>query len=153
MSLASELMLNALRDELNGGRMFWFSGPVPASPDDALDMLNDHTQLVEFTESGDGVTGLTFDAPSGNAMLKAAAESWSGLIAFDGAEDSEDTLNASFYRFCADGDDGRGVASSPRIQGTIGTVGANILMASTALTANGSNTQGLSYFAVTEDDT
>ncbi|HRO59335.1 MAG TPA: hypothetical protein PK177_09255 [Burkholderiaceae bacterium] len=144
-------MLTALKDELDGGRMYWFSGPVPTSADDALDMVNDHTQLVMMTESGDGSTGLTFAVPAGTAMLKNAGETWSGLIAFDGAEDSETTLTATFYRFCAAGDNGRGAASSARIQGTIGAPGSNIPMTSAALTANTVNTQGLSYFAVIED--
>lgn len=151
MSYASEVALAALKDALDGGRMYWFNGPVPASADDALDMGSDHTQLVEMTESGDGVTGLTFEAPSGTAMLKAGGETWSGLIAFDGANDSETTLEATFYRFCAEGDDGRGAATGPRLQGTIGPPGSNIPMTSNELTANAVNTQGLSYFAVTED--
>ena len=150
MSTASEIALAALKAEFDGGRMFWFAGPVPATADEALDMVADHTQLVEMTESGDGVTGLTFQAPSGSAMVKAAAEDWSGLIAFDGAEDAETTLTATFYRFCTDGDTGRGVASAPRLQGTIGGPEADVPMISAALTANGSNTQGMSYFAVTE---
>lgn len=151
MTIASEIALAALKDELDGGRMYWFSGPVPASSDDPLDMGDDHTQLVMMTESGDGSTGLTFDAPSGNAMTKAAAETWSGLIAFDGAESGETTLTATFYRFCAAGDNGRGAASSPRLQGTIGGPGSGIPMVSAELTRNGSNTQGMSYFAVVED--
>lgn len=151
MTIASDLMLSALRDELNGGRKFWFSGPVPANADEPLDMVNDHTQLVEFTEGGDGVTGLTFEAPSGGAMLKTASEVWSGLVDFDGAEAAEDTLTATFYRFCADGDDGRDAGTTARIQGTIGTAGTNILMANPDLTDNDLNTQGLSYFAVTEE--
>lgn len=151
MSIASEIALAALKSELDGGRMYWFAGPVPASADDALDMDNDHTQLVEMTESGDGATGLTFESPSGNAMTKAAAETWSGTIAFDGAEDGEDELVATFYRFCADGDNGRGTATGPRLQGTIGGPGSDIPMTSSVLVDNGSNTQGLSYFAVVED--
>lgn len=151
MSKASEVMLSALKTELDGGRMYWFAGPVPASADDALDMDNDHTQLVEMTESGDGVTGLTFDSPVGNAMTKAAGETWSGLISFDGAEDEESTLTATFYRFCADGDDGRGAATGPRLQGTIGGPGSDIPVTSAELTDNGVNTQGMSYFAVIED--
>lgn len=151
MATASEIALAALKAELDGGRMFWFSGPVPADENEALDMATDHTQLVEMTESGDGVTGLTFEAPSGTAMTKAAAEDWSGLIAFDGAEDGETTLTATFYRFCADGDDGRGAASGPRLQGTIGAPGSSIPMVNADLTSNGSNTQGVGYFAVTEE--
>lgn len=150
MATASEIALGALKDTLDGGRLFFFAGPVPATAEDALDMGTDHTQLVEMTESGDGSTGLTFEAPSGTAMVKAAGEVWEGLIAFDGAEDGETTLTATFYRFCTDGDNGRGAATDPRIQGTIGGPEADMPMSNPSLTANGTNTQGASYFAITE---
>lgn len=150
MATTSEVALAAIKAALDGGRMYWFSGAVPASADAALDMATEHTQLVEMTESGDGTTGLTFAAPVGGSMLKASAEVWRGLIAFDGAEDAAPTLTATFYRFCAAGDDGRGAATGPRLQGTIGPAGSDIPMASAALTDNGANTQGMSYFAVIE---
>ena len=140
MSHASEITLAALKAELDGGRMYWFNGTMPASEDDALDMVSEHTQLVEMTESGDGSTGLTFDSPSGTAMTKASGEEWSGLIAFDGAQDGETELEANFYRFCGPGDNGRGAATGPRLQGTIGGPGSGIPMVSNVLTANGSNT-------------
>lgn len=150
MATTSEVALAAIKTALDGGRMYWFSGAVPASASDALDMGAEHTLLVEMTESGDGATGLTFDAPVGSSMLKASAEVWRGLIAFDGAEDAATTLTATFYRFCAAGDNGRGAATGPRLQGTIGPAGSDIPMASADLTANGANTQGMSYFAVIE---
>lgn len=150
MSTTSEIALAAIKTALDGGRMYWFSGAVPANASAALDMVSEHTQLVEMTESGDGTTGLTFAAPSGDSMLKDGTEVWRGLIEFDGAEDAATTLPATFYRFCAAGDDGRGAASGPRLQGTIGPAGSDIPMANTDLTANGANTQGMSYFAVIE---
>lgn len=150
MATTSEVALTAIKTALDGGRMYWFSGAVPASAEAALDMVAEHTQLVEMTESGDGVTGLTFAAPVGDSMLKASAEVWRGLIAFDGADAAAPTLTATFYRFCAAGDDGRGIATGPRLQGTIGPAGSDIPMASAALTDNGANTQGMSYFAVIE---
>lgn len=151
MSTISEIALAAVKDALDGGRMYWFSGAVPASADMALDMVTEHTQLVEMTESGDGSTGLTFEAPSGNSMTKSASEVWRGLIAFDGAEDGSTTLPATFFRFCPAGDDGRGAAAGPRLQGVIGPASAEIPLANPDLTANGANTQGVSYFAVIED--
>lgn len=150
MATAANVALAALKAELDGGRLFFFAGPVPATAEEALDMATDHTQLVEMTEGGDGATGLTFDAPVDGAMVKAAAEEWTGLIAFDGAEDGETTLEATFWRFCPAGDNGRGVTTDVRLQGTIGGPGASIPMVNANLTANGSNTQGASYFAVTE---
>jgi hypothetical protein len=150
MPTASEVALSALKSQLDGGRMFWFSGPVPANENVALDMVTLHTQLVEMTESGDGTTGLTFADPDGIAMTKNDSEVWSGLIEFDGAQATETTLPATFYRFCGPGDDGRGVATQPRLQGTIGAPGSDIPLTNAELEANTLNTQGMSYFAVIE---
>lgn len=151
MATASEIALAALKGALDGGRLFIFAGTVPATAEEALDMVTDHTELVEMTESGDGVTGLTFEAPSGEGMVKAAAETWEGLIDFDGFESGPGTATATFYRFCTDGDNGRGAATDPRIQGTIGGPESDMPMASAELTDNGTNTLGASYFAVTEN--
>lgn len=150
----AELLLNQLRTELNDGFLYLFSGPVPATADEALDMVNDHTQLVRMTESGDGSTGLSFETPVQNVMVKAAAEDWSGLVAFDGAEDNKSTLTPTFYRFCSAGDDGRAAATAPRLQGTVGGPTSNadfVLTSGDSLTDNGTNTQGASFFRVILD--
>ena len=147
-----EAALAGVKSELDGGRMYYFAGPVPASASAALDMVNDHTQLVMMTESGDGLTGLTFDAPAGNTLAKAAAEEWSGPVSFSGAQDSESTLTPTFFRFCPAGDDGTAAADTPRLQGTIGgpSSSADIkLTDGTTLTDNGTNTRGLALFSVT----
>lgn len=128
-----------IKEQLDGGFLFFFAGPVPASADDALDMDNDHTEIAKFTESADGTTGLTFDAPTDGALAKAAAESWQSNAAFDGAEDGESSLTATFFRFCAAGDDGRGAANTStgyRVQGTIGslTSGADLRASNPVIT-------------------
>lgn len=144
--------LAGVKGALDGGRMYYFAGPVPASASAALDTANDHTQLVMMTESGDGSTGLNFDSPAGNTLAKAAAEEWSGLVAFSGAEAGESTLTPTFFRFCPSGDDGTTEADTPRLQGTIGgpSSSADIkLTDGTTLTDNGTNTRGLALFSVT----
>lgn len=151
MATASETALAALKTALDGGKLYWFAGPVPATAEEALDMATAHTQLVVMTKSGDGTTGLTFDAPSGNAMVKAAAETWSGLVSFDGANAASSSLDATFYRFCPVGDDGRSLTTGVRLQGRIGPADSDFPMASPTLTANGTNTQGASYFAIVEE--
>ena len=65
-----DAVLTAIKNEVDGGRLYLFSGPVPASADDPLDMDNVHTQIAEFTAGNDGMTGLTFAAPVGAGMLK-----------------------------------------------------------------------------------
>lgn len=125
----SEALANAMgntggiKELLDGGFLYLFAGPEPATADEALDMVADHTQVARFTESDDGTTGLTFAAPAARVLSKAGGESWQATTAFDGAEDTEPTLTITFYRFCPAGDNGRGVANSStgyRIQGSVG---------------------------------
>lgn len=144
----AEAMLAALKGELDDGFIYIFSGPVPELPGDALGMVSDHTQLAMLSKDGDGSTGLTFEAPVDHSISKAAAESWRGLVAFDGAEDSETTLTPTFFRFCPAGDDGRSASDTPRLQGTVGGPNSNadFWLASDTLTANGSNETGAAGF-------
>lgn len=148
----ANLMLSTLKDQLDGGFLYIFAGSVPADADDALDMLNEHTQLVMLTVGNDGITGLTFDAPVGGVLAKAAGEDWVGTVTFDGADGTMPTLTPTFYRFCANGDNGRSAGSAtPRLQGTVGgpASSARIKLDTDTVTANGSNTKGLSSFVVT----
>lgn len=143
--------LNAVKAALDGGRLYYFAGPVPASASDALDTGSSHTQLVMLTESNDGSTGLTFATATGPSLSKAAAEDWSGLVAFDGADDAETTLTPTFFRMGATGDNCRGASSAVRIQGTIGgpASSADIKLGDgTTLTANGTNTRSLPIFTI-----
>lgn len=112
-----------LKEQLDGGKLFIYAGPVPATADDALDMVEDHTLVAIITESDDGATGLTFEDPDNGILAKKVAETWLGETDFDGADDSDPTLVCTFFRFCADGDNGQGAADSStgyRLQGTIG---------------------------------
>lgn len=117
--------LNAIGTELADGFLHLFAGPVPADPDAALDMMNDHTLVCTITKDGDGTTGLTFGTAAASALPKNPAETWAGTAAFDGADDGETELTLTFFRYCAAGDNGQGAGStSPRLQGTIGATGS-----------------------------
>lgn len=142
--------LSGMKAKLDGGRMYYFAGPVPASAEDALDMVNRHTRLVEFTVGGAG-GGLTFGQPNGGFLPKAEGEAWVGKVAFVGANAAATTLTPTFYRFCAAGDDGSGAATTPRVQGTIGgpSSSADIKLSDGAtVTANGANTRSLSIWGI-----
>lgn len=149
-------MLAAVKAELDGGYLYIFAGTVPDDASDALDMVTDHTQVVRISVDGDAV-GITFDAPTANVLSKAAAEVWSGLIAFDGTTAGPGTLTPTFWRLCAAGDDGRGAAgSNARLQGTIGgpASSADIRLGDgTTMTDNGANTRSLPIFTVTLPET
>lgn len=125
----ADTIATAVRTALNGGFLYLYSGPVPATADEALDMVNDHTEIAMFSESDDGITGLTFDASVNGVLNKAAAEDWRATTSFDGADSAELNLAWSFYRFCPSGDNGRGAATGPRVQGTVGgpTSGADLV--------------------------
>ncbi|MDR1076356.1 MAG: hypothetical protein LBL59_08710 [Xanthomonadaceae bacterium] len=144
--------LNAVKSGTDGGNLYLFNGPVPVDPDDALDMETDHTQLVKMTLGGDGSTGLTWGDPVGNVLPKPAGTVWEGLIAFDGAQAAQTSLSATFFRFCAAGDDGRGAGTTMRIQGTVGgpTSAADLILDNGTLTA-GANTQGVGIFSMIAD--
>lgn len=149
-----EALLTELKSQLDGGFLYIFSGSVPDSADDALDMLNDHTMLAMITVDDDGATGLTFSAPSGNLLSKNSGEDWIGTIAFSGADDGETTLSPSFWRFCQDGDDPTDAASGgPRLQGTVGgpASGADMIRSTETMTANGTNVIGVSVFNLTQN--
>lgn len=150
---AAELALAALKAALDGGNLYLYAGTPPADPDDALDMVSEHTELVKMTVDGDGVTGLTFAAPSGTTMTKNGSEVWKGPVSFDGAVAGPGTLTPTFYRFCALGDNGRAAAgANPRIQGIVGgpLSSAALKLGSDTLTDNGSNTQGATGFFVSQ---
>ena len=119
----------ALRTELNGGTLKIFSGPVPANAEAAVDGAC--VLLAEITESGDGSTGLTFDAPTTGTLSKAAAEDWTCL----GADVTSGT--ATFYRFTEAGDTGTGASTTTsRVQGIVGTdpFTADLVLGTTTLT-------------------
>lgn len=146
----SESLLDGISQMIGGGLMYWFAGPVPESADDALDMDNDHTQVLVLSVDGTG-DGISFDSPDGTVLAKDPGEVWSGLIEFDGAEDSETTLTPTFFRLCPDGDDGRDEAPGPRIQGTIGGPSSSAeirLSDGSTVTANGTNSRSLPIYSI-----
>ena len=129
-----------LKEQFDDGFLFLFAGPIPATADEALDMGADHTEVVKISVDGDGVTGLTFNAPASGVLSKATAETWTGTATFDGADDGEASLTPSFYRFCAAADTGRGAADGTtgyRIQGTVTglTGGGDLVLGSASITA------------------
>lgn len=134
-------MLDALATALNGGFMYLFAGPEPVDALEALDMVTDHTQVAEITIGADGVTGLEWDAASGNVIAKVPADVWRGLVALDGA-DAGPTITPTFMRMGAAGDACRSATPGPRIQGTVTgpSGGGDVLLGAATLTDNGTNT-------------
>ena len=147
--LGSAATNGSIREALTLGRLYIFSGPVPEHADDLLDMVNEHTELVEMTEDGDGSTGLSFGDAAAGALPKDSAV-WEGPITFDGFDDAPGTKSPTFIRFCESGDDGRGVATTQkRVQMTCNPTGAAEVYCP-ALTDNGlgTNIRGFGTFFI-----
>lgn len=118
-----------MKATLDGGFIFYFSGPVPASADDAVD--GSTVMLAKFSVGGDGTTGLTFEATATDGVLtKTAAEAWESTAAATGT--------ATFFRHCAAADAGTAISTTaPRVQGTLGTTSASdAQLVSTSITAS-----------------
>lgn len=138
----AEPILNALADEISGGYLIIFAGPEPASPDDQLDMDNQHTHVATITLDGDGVDGLSWDAATGNVLAKVNADVWRGTVTLDGA-DAGPTIEPSFFRLCSSSDDGRGgYPGTFRLQGSVTgpSGGGDLIIGAPTLTDNGTNT-------------
>jgi hypothetical protein len=115
----------ALKSALDGGFLYIFDGPVPAT---AAAATTGATLIATITKDGDGVTGLTFDTPTTGLLSKTAAEAWEGTSSGG---------TAVFFRFCESGDTDPEAADSlvHRIQGLCGTspYSAQLIMPTTTL--------------------
>lgn len=113
-----------------------YAGTVPTTADDAIGSA---TLLTTISVNSTG-TGVSFDtAAAGGTLSKAPGEVWSGVNAAGGT--------ATFYRHVAVGDTGALSTTEARIQGTVGTSGAELNLSAVTLT-NGA-TQTVDYYSVT----
>ena len=110
------MVTGSLRSLINGGFLYLFSGPVPETADEAIDVSS--ALVMKLTESNDGSTGLTFEPTAVNGVLrKETTETWEGEVGTGAAG------TVTFFRFCVGADNGEGIAggSDYRVQGTVGT--------------------------------
>ena len=119
-------MLNAtgLKEAFANGTLKLFSGPQPASADAAEQgtLLCQITLACGAFTPGVGTNGINFDAPVSAVIDKAAAETWSGTAVAAG------TLG--WFRFQGNAADAGGSSTTlSRIDGTIGTSGADLNLA------------------------
>lgn len=107
---------------LNGGVIRYYSGAVPATADAALA----GNVLLNVISNNAAGTGITFDpTPINGVISKNSAEVWRGQNVANGV--------ASFFRFSALADAGGASTTEKRLQGTIGTVGADLNLSSTTM--------------------
>jgi hypothetical protein len=164
LALANALLKGGtINDKLAGGFIYIYAGTEPASADDVLDLTpttGTHTQLAKIAADSppvdSGVTGLTFAASaSARALAKNGAETWASKVNFVGKDQASagvSPLTATFFRFVNSADNGHvvGDATTFRLQGSVGTSGTDMVLASVALSDNGSNTVGLATAEVRE---
>lgn len=133
-----------LQAALNNGFIGIWSGPVPASADDAVD--GSCVLLATISNGGDGTTKLTFAGTSSNGVLtKTPAEDWKGPVVASG--------NASFFRYYIPSDTGATADSGftyNRVQGNVGnSMTSEMVLPNVALVSG--NTQALSAFQIGYD--
>lgn len=120
--LRNKLMdTNPFRTIFNLGFIKIYNGVAPATADDAV-----AGTLILTISNASGGTGITFEAAAvAGAALKKASETWSGVASA--------TLTAQYYRLVAAGDTGVLSTTEARVQGSVGTAGADLNMTTTAL--------------------
>lgn len=117
------------------GEIRIFAGTEPPSPDDAIGAA---TLLCTITVDGFG-GDLGFDSVITNGVLtKDPAQIWKGTCVASGT--------ASFYRMVDHDDDNSADPEMIRLQGAVGVVNADLLLASTSLSI--SQEQRIDYFAI-----
>lgn len=129
------LVTGSFRSLMNGCFLRIYAGPVPASADDAIGSAT----LLCTVSNNSSATGLTFDSTAvGGVLSKTPAEVWSGNNVAGGT--------ATFYRLETPADDQDASSTLPRVQGTVGLLGADLNLSSVALT-NGAP-QAVDYFTM-----
>lgn len=124
----------SLKSILNGSVIRIYSGPPPASADEALAPNN--AMLCEINAGGYGVT---FDNDSGSPQLiKSLTELWQGDVVEAG--------QASFFRMVKESDTGTKTENEVRIQGTVGGPAADLTISNPYLVVGAP--QRIEYFAI-----
>ena len=117
----------SFKDQFDGGFIHIYDGIPPDKADYAE--VAPPVCIISVNSTGTGLTwGPTAGVSTPGVIGKAVGELWTGLIVA-GAGD----LIATHYRVVGAGDDGAASATQKRIQGTIGTGGADMNLGSTEL--------------------
>jgi hypothetical protein len=132
----------SLKDVMKDGVIYIYSGAQPTSADAAVQ----GTLLMTVTVSsgawvaGAFGNGLEFENDPTDGVIEKNSEVWSSVAVATGT--------AGWFRFCGNATDA-GLASTvlPRIDGNLGTSGADLVMPSTAITLG--RTYTIDDFAIT----
>jgi hypothetical protein len=118
------LVTGSVKSGLDGGVIRIYAGSPPVNADASVGSAT----LLCTISNNDLGTGITLAASaSGGIGQKTVTETWSGTVTTSGT--------ASFFRFSPVGDDGASTTTVLRLQGTVGTALADLLLATTAFTS------------------
>jgi hypothetical protein len=125
----------SLKDTLRNGIINIYSGSQPANADTAASGTHLATITVgsgAFT-AGSETNGLEFGTASSGEIEMSSSETWSGVGLADGT--------AGWFRFYGNATDAGGAATTyPRVDGSIGTSGADLNMSSTSISTGSTYT-------------
>ena len=133
----------SFQDSLVNGVLYIYTGTQPS-----VDAAATGTLLLKITVGsgtfahGTATNGLNFGAASAGVIAKSTSEVWSGVAVASGT--------AGWFRFCANGTDSEPTdadTTCKRFDGSIATSGAQLNMASTAITSGATTT--IDSFTVT----
>jgi len=127
--------LTWLAGQLTNGIIRIYKGAVPAGSHLYVDNIND--LLCEITE-GVGAGGINLGTPSAGVITKDTDEEWYGTVIQSG--------EATYYRYTTVADTGAEDATAVRVQGGIGELIGELLLADTNLIAG--NVQRIDYYAI-----
>ena len=123
---------SSIQEIFKNSKLLIYSGTQPSSADEAPT----GTKLVEITVNGSGDFNLQFEDAGDGSINKVASDNWSGTAIADGT--------AGWFRLIAVGDSGVYSTSDPRIDGSVGTANAELIMADTNITTG--SVQTISVF-------
>ena len=116
-----------LRTRFNLGFLNLYAGPVPSSADDAI-VGGTHTLVCQIWNSTDSEGVSLASSASGGAITKNVSETWSKA--------ATSTNTVTFYRLVAPTDTAVASTTEARLQGSIGTSGADLNLTTVDLVNN-----------------
>jgi hypothetical protein len=125
----------SLRDVLKDGVLRIYTGSQPSSPDSAASgtLLMTVSNLAGAWVAGAFDNGLIFGTAASGAISKSTGQTWQATAAASGT--------AGWFRFIGNASDaGLASTSLPRIDGNVGTSGADLQISSTTITSGATYT-------------
>lgn len=137
VGLRNAMMVDgSFKSQMDNCTLKIYGGTEPTNSSDAIGSA---TLLCELFNGNDGITTLTFEGTATDGIIqKTASEVWEGTCVATGT--------ATFYRLELAADDQAQSTTHKRLQGSVGVVGADLLIGDVGLVQN--TPQRLSFYSV-----